>query len=218
MTKYKIIKDCDGNILYKKQVYEYEDLRESQINSQRNRDESLVGDWKSSASDHILVRDDMNFSHASSYRRQYRCAHCTFEDRYWYCVKAHLQDVHCINIDINGSGKRCHACGKGYNKLFKAKKYAGWDDDKRRIHHWEVCSKLKQRKESYIAPEGLIYTDSFFDTTQLPLRIRNKISDNIGRKYISNKHVYHECQPEYIDNITTAYRSDIMKEILKHNN
>ena len=49
MTKYKIIKDCDGNLLYKKEIEtdeHFRDLRRRQTDGQHNRDESLVGDWE----------------------------------------------------------------------------------------------------------------------------------------------------------------------------
>ena len=42
--------------------------------------------------------------------------------------------------------------------------------------------------------------------------------ERMNSRYISEKHLYEECQPVYIDKITTAYKSDIMVAILSHEN
>ena len=49
-------------------------------------------------------------------------------------------------------------------------------------------------------------------------RARISIWETFNNRYISDKHVYAECQPVYIDKITTAYKSDIMVATLSHDN
>lgn len=220
MTKYKIIKDCEGNLLYKKEIEtdeRFRDLRRRQIDGQHNRDESLVGDWKHVSSRHILRRIDRNFSHSSQYRKQYKCNECGFTDAYMGTVQVHLRDVHSIDADnMHDFEKCCHACRKTYNDLYKAERYNGWDDSRRRNHHWEICSKIQERIKSHIPAQLFDYKENVFDTTTLPIDIRYELLGWFEKKYISDKHAYSECQPRYIDNITTAYHSDIMKGVLSH--
>ena len=220
MPKYKIIKDCDGNLLYKKEIETDENfryLRKRQTDSQCNRDESLVGKWEHISSTHILRRIDRNFSQGSQYRTQYKCNHCEFTDIYNGTIQKHLIDAHSIDIDY-GAEKRCHACKKKYSELYEEEKYMGWDDCKRRRHHWEICSKVQERALSHVPVKPSSCTDSIFDTTSLPIDTRYELINWFEKKYISDKHVYSECQPQYIDNITTSYHSDIMKGILSHEN
>ena len=142
MPKYKIIKDCDGNLLYKKEIETDEHfryLRRRQTDAQRSRDESLVGDWEYISSRHILRRIDRNFSQSSQYRKQYKCNHCEFTEAYMGTVQTHLRDAHSIDADTMHQFKKCcHACRKPYNELYKAERYNGRDDTRRRNHHSEI--------------------------------------------------------------------------------
>ena len=220
MPKYKIIKDCYGNLLYKKEIETDEHfryLRKRQTGSQHDRDESLLGNWEHVSSIHILKRIDRNFSPHSKYRKQYKCNYCKFTDSYNTTIQNHLIEAHNIDADY-GAEKRCHACKNKYNELYEEEKYMGWDDYKIRRHHWEICSKVQERALSYIPVEPSSWTDSIFDTTSLSIDTRYELLSWLKKKYISDKHVYSECQPQYIDNIITAYRSDIMKGILSHEN
>ena len=216
MPKYKIIKDCYGNLLYKKEIETDEHfryLRKRQTGSQHDRDESLLGNWEHVSSIHILKRIDRNFSPHSKYRKQYKCNYCKFTDSYNTTIQNHLIEAHNIDADY-GAEKRCHACKNKYNELYEEEKYMGWGEYKRRVHHWEKCCEVQERINSYISPEPQTWTSSAFDTTSLPVNTRYDILNCFERKYISSKHIYSECQPQYIDSITTAYRSDIMKEIM----
>ena len=230
MPKYKIIKDCDGNLLYKKEIEtdeHFRDLRRRQIDYQKKvgtRDESLVSDWEYSPylSRHILRRIDRNFSQGSQYRSQYKCNHCEFTDAYMGTVQSHLRDVHSIDADtMHQFEKCCHACRKTYNELYKAERYDGWDDSRRRTHHWAECKQVQERIKSHIPSRTIKlsdYKENVFDTTTLPIDTRYELLSWFEKKYISNKHVYSECQIRYIDTITTAYHSDIMKGVLSHEN
>ena len=227
MTKYKIIKDYDGNLLYKKKISdhewyddeEYRFLRKRQVDAQRNRDESLVGEWEHPSSINILRRIDRNFSPYSQYRKQYRCNYCSFTDSYSRTIREHLIIVHGIDDDSGEtSSKQCHACKEKYNKLYKEEKYIDWNEYKRRKHHWGVCSKVQERAATYITVEASTWTENIFDTATLPINIRHELLNKFEKSYISNKHVYSECQPRYIDNVTTAYLSDVVKGILSHEN
>ena len=222
MTKYKIIKDCDGNLLYKKKIEtdeHFRRLRKRQTDSQYGRDESLVGNWKNVSSGHILRRIDRNFTSGSQYRKQYKCNHCEYTAIYRRIIEDHLRNVHSIDADnMHDLERCCHACKKAYNKLYEEEKYRDWDGYKRRKHHWELCSKVQERIESDIPAQASTWTDNIFDTTSLPLNVRHELLNRFEKKYISDKHTYSECQPRYIDNITTAYQSDIMKGILSHEN
>ena len=217
MPKYKIIKDCDGNLLYKKEIETDEHfryLRKRQTDAQRNRDESLVSDWGHTSSMHILRRIDRNFSQSSQYRTQYKCNCCKFTDIYMRTVQDHLRDVHNIDADtMHAFEKSCHACKKTYNALYKSEK-----DNRRRNHHWAKCKQVQERTTNYVATQFSVYKDNVFDTTTLPIETRYKLLNLFEGKYISTKHIYSECQPRYIDTIATAYHSDIMKGILSHEN
>jgi len=230
MPKYKIIKDCDGNLLYKKEIEtdeHFRDLRRSQIDYQKKvgtRDESLVGDWEYSfyLPRYILRRIDRNFSQGSQYRKQYKCNECGFTDHTMGTIQTHLRDVHNIDADnMHDFEKCCHACRKTYNELYKAERYDGWDDSRRRTHHWAKCKQVQERIKSHIPSRTIKlsdYKDNIFDTTTLPIDSRYELLSRFEKSYISNKHVYSECQPRYIDTITTAYHSDIMKGVLSHEN
>jgi len=213
MPKYEIIKDCDGNLLYKKEMETYENYKYLR----KRQDESLIGKWEHVSSIHILRRIDRNFSQGSQYKTQYKCNHCEFTDIYNRTIQKHLIEAHGIDTDY-GAEKRCHACKKKYSELYEEEKYMGWNDYEIRRHHWEICSKVQERALSYIPVEPSSWTDSIFDTTSLSIDIRYELLSWFEKKYISDKHVYSECQPQYIDNIITAYRSDIMKGILSHEN
>ena len=227
MPKYKIIKDCDGNLLYKKEIEtdeHFRDLRRSQIDYQKKvgtRDESLVGDWEYSfyLPRHILRRIDRNFSQGSQYRKQYKCNECGFTDHTMGTIQVHLRDFHSIDADnMHDFEKRCHACRKPYNELYKAERYDGWDDSRRRTHHWAKCKQVQERIKSHIPTQFSVYKENVFDTTTLPIDTRYELLSWFEKKYISDKHVYSECQTRYIDTITTAYHSDIMKGVLSHEN
>jgi|7_EtaG_2_1085326.scaffolds.fasta_scaffold58248_4 hypothetical protein len=209
MAKYKIIKDCDGKLLYRKIVEDdshYEFLKGRQTANQ-NRDESLVSDWESTGTAHISRRVDRNFSQYSQYRKEYRCSVCKFSDNTLTEVRHHLQAKHGINVDV-GSSKRCHACDKEYNKLYKAERYHGWGDDKRREHHWKICKYRLERAESHIPASLSAPQNNIFDTRTLSQNTRDELLNSLNKK----------CQETYVDSITTAYRSDIMKEIMIHDN
>ena len=227
MPKYKIIKDCDGNLLYKKEIEtdeHFRDLRRRQIDYQKKvgtRDESLVGDWEYSfyLPRHILRRIDRNFSQGSQYRKQYKCNECGFTDHTMGTIQVHLRDVHSIDADnMHDFEKCCHACRKTYNELYKAERYNGWDDNRRRNHHWSKCNQVQERIKSHIPAQFSDYKENVFDTTTLPIDTRYELLSWFEKKYISDKHVYSECQPQYIDIITTAYHSDIMKGVMSHEN
>ena len=227
MPKYKIIKDCDGNLLYKKEIEtdeHFRDLRRRQIDYQKKvgtRDESLVGDWEYSfyLPRHILRRIDRNFSQGSQYRKQYKCNECGFTDATMGTIQVHLRDVHSIDADtMHQFEKCCHACRKTYNELYKAERYNGWDDSRRRNHHWAECKQVQERIKSHIPSQFSDYKDNVFDTTTLPIDSRYELLSRFEKSYISNKHVHSECQTRYIDTITTAYHSDIMKGVLSHEN
>ena len=227
MPKYKIIKDCDGNLLYKKEIEtdeHFRDLRRRQIDYQKKvgtRDESLVGDWEYSfyLPRYILRKIDRNFSQGSQYRKQYKCNECGFTDHTMGTIQVHLRDIHSIDADnMHDFEKCCHACRKTYNELYKAERYNGWDDSRRRNHHWEICSKIQERIKSHIPAQLFDYKENVFDTTTLPIDIRYELLSWLEKKYISDKHVYSECQTRYIDTIITAYNSDIMKGVLSHEN
>ena len=122
---------------------------------------------------------------------------------------------------------RCHGCKQKYNNIYKGKKYLKWTDKIKRSYHWEECEEIHAAKElrgvsshSYFSSgvyHGRGFQDIFF-TSDLSLRLKHEIANEYDRSYISNKHTYSECQPRYIDTITTAYHSDIMKGILSHEN
>ena len=227
MPKYKIIKDCDGNLLYKKEIEtdeHFRDLRRRQIDYQKKvgtRDESLVGDWEYSfyLPRYILRKIDRNFSQGSQYRKQYKCNECGFTDHTMGTIQVHLRDFHSIDADnMHDFEKCCHACRKTYNELYKAERYDGWDDSRRRTHHWAKCKQVQERIKSHIPAQFSDYKENVFDTTTLPIDTRYELLSWFEKKYISNKHVYSECQIRYIDTITTAYHSDIMKGVLSHDN
>ena len=227
MPKYKIIKDCDGNLLYKKEIEtdeHFRDLRRRQIDYQKKvgtRDESLVGDWEYSfyLPRYILRKIDRNFSQGSQYRKQYKCNECGFTDHTMGTIQVHLRDIHSIDADnMHDFEKRCHVCRKPYNELYKAERYDGWDDSRRRTHHWAKCKQVQERIKSHIPAQFSDYKKNVFDTTTLPIDTRYELLSWFEKKYISDKHVYSECQTRYIDTITTAYHSDIMKGVLSHEN
>ena len=117
MPKYEIIKDCDGNLLYKKEMETYENYKYLR----KRQDESLIGKWEHVSSIHILRRIDRNFSPYSQYRKQYKCNYCKFTDSYNVAIQNHLIEAHRIDTDY-GAEKRCHACKKKYNELYEGER------------------------------------------------------------------------------------------------
>ena len=119
----------------------------------------------------------------------------------------------------------CHGCKQKYNNIYKGKRYSKWTDRMKRSHHWEECQAIQERRElvainqhSYFGA-GVYHGRGFqeiFHTNDLSSRLIHEIANELDRRYISDKHAYSECQPRYIDNITTAYHSDIMKGVLSH--
>ena len=76
----------------------------------------------------------------------------------------------------------------------------------------------EEKRNLYSKEKNYFYTkDSSlrFSTNDLDILEKNKLDDCANRDYVSPKHLYHECQPQYIDRYTTAYRSDIMQEIMR---
>ena len=47
-----------------------------------------------------------------------------------------------IEWEVYNMDGRCHACKKIYKKIFKAKKYLKWADDKKRKYHWSKCERI----------------------------------------------------------------------------
>ena len=219
MFKYKEIRDCDGNLLYRK-IIAVPDLEYNHKDS-KVWDESLVGEWKEDTGiANILRRIDGNYPKGSTKRKQYKCKLCEYGGQSNYkmrrgIIKNHLETSHNI-ISHHFNPPQCHACKKPYDELYKAKKYIDWDYYKKRNHHWSKCEKVLERGSSRIPVEPLVDSNIMFDTNTLPIDVRDELLSHFNRKYINVKHSYSECQPEYIDTITTAYRSDTVKAIMSH--
>ena len=113
----------------------------------------------------------------------------------------------------------CHACKKIYKKIFKAKKYLKWADDKKRKYHWSKCERIGNNEFKIDSDRNSInkYIFSFCD---LGFEVRDALMHFLDEDYMrsiyNNKTDHELMQPEYIDKYTTAYRSDIMREIIKH--
>ena len=219
MFKYKDIKDCDGNLLYRKIIY----IPDSRIDHGDKvvKDEPLVGKWKEDTGiDNILRRIDSNYPKGSTKRKLYKCKLCEYGGQGNYklrrgIIKNHLETSHNI-ISHRFNPPQCHACKKQYDELYGAEKYIDWDYYKKRNHHWSKCEKVLERGSSRRPVEPLVDSNIIFDTNTLPIDVRDELLSHFNRKYINVKHSYSECQPEYIDTITTAYRSDMVKAIMSH--
>ena len=184
MANYKIVKDWNGNILYKILI--------------KDEPTNWNATKKCKKCNKVLPLNNFLQHNSSLDGFEHKCTSCR------YSTNPIIKD------------KCCHACKKTYNNLYKAKKYINWDEYKKSNHHWQLCNKIQERMNSYIPSEGSVFTDNMFDTTILSIDIRYKLLNNFERNYISLKHLKTECQPCYIDNIITAYNSDIMKGILLH--
>ena len=221
MFKYKEIRDCDGNLLYRK-IIAVPDLEYNHKDS-KVWDESLVGEWKEDTGiANILRRIDGNYPKYSTKGRQYKCKLCEYGGQGNYkkrrgIIKTHLETSHNI-ISHPSNPPQCHACKKTYDELYKAEKYIDWNYYKKRNNHWSKCKKVSERASNLIPVEPHIDSNIIFDTTTLPIDVRYELLNHFNRKHISVKHFYSEFQPKYIDAIITAHRSDVVRAIMSHRN
>jgi len=155
------------------------------------------------------------------YYPEYKCEKCNYIKKQISTIKDHLRRKHELyqkEPDYT-TPPHCHACGYKY-KIKKNPHYNFYIHsrayEKERNKHHETCEKIKERLNKYVPSGGYIDYDATFDILGLEFYTKLLIGESFTRRYISQKHINLECQPQYIDKYTTAYRSEIMQSIMDH--
>ena len=216
------LEDKNGKILYKSKAYQ--DLELSDKYSKELA--QFPTKWsKVEEAKYILIRS--NFRLRSTwgkmephYYPEYKCEKCDYTKGQIHLIKGHLRQSHQLYQTPPAPPPKCHACGYKYKVGLKHLGYPGIVKAKEK--HYAKCKSRLERLRKYepssdYTPEGgYIDYDAEFDTTQLEIYDRILLEESFSRKFISEKHVYSECQSQYIDKYTTAYRSEIVQAIMGH--
>ena len=180
---------------------------------------------KAKDSKFILIRANMRFRHMTDwvdpyYLTEYKCEKCEYWSDRIGSVKNHLRQSHQLYQTPPAPPPKCHACGYKYKVELKYNSYVGLVKEKEK-HYAKCKSRLERLNKDapvtdYAPKGGYIDYDAEFDTTQLEIYDRILLEESFSRKFVSEKHVYSECQSEYIDKYTTAYRSEVVQAIIGH--
>ena len=216
------LEDKNGKILYKSKAYQ--DLELSDKYS--NEFEKFPTEWyKDEDSKFILTRSNFRVRHRwgkiePHYYPEYKCEKCDYTKGQIHLIKGHLRQSHQLYQKPPAPPPKCHACGYKYKVGLKHLGYPGIVKAKEK--HYAKCKSRLERLRKYepssdYTPEGgYIDYDAEFDTTQLEIYDRILLEESFSRKFVSEKHIYSECQSQYIDKYTTAYRSEIVQAIMGH--
>ena len=175
----------------------------------------------------ILIRSNFRLSRIwnqepePEYYPEYKCEKCDYIKEHIYLIKGHLRQTHQLYQTPPAPPPKCHACGYKYKVGLKYNGYPGIVKEKEK--HYAKCKSTLERLSKdapvsdYTPQGGYIDYDAEFDTTQLKIIDRILLEESFSRKFISQKHINSECQSEYIDRYTTAYRSEVVQAIMGHN-
>ena len=212
------LEDKNGKILYKSKAYQ--DLELSDKYSKELA--QFPTKWsKVEEAKYILIRSNVRIMFGEpKYYPEYKCEKCDYTKGQIHLIKGHLRSVHELYQTPPAPPPKCHACGYKYKVELKYNSYVGLVKEKEK--HYAKCKSRLERLKKYApssdyTPEGgYIDYDAEFDTTQLEIYDRILLEESFSRKFVSEKHTYSECQSQYIDKYTTAYRSEIVQAIMKH--
>ena len=216
------LEDKNGKILYKSKAYQ--DLELSDKYS--NEFAQFPTKWsKVEEAKFILIRSNFRVIHRwgeiePHYYPEYKCEKCDYTKGQIHLIKGHLRQSHQLYQTPPAPPPKCHACGYKYKVELQYNRYFGLVKEKEK--HFSKCKVAVERLKKYgpvsdYAPKGgYIDYDAGFDTTQLEIYDRILLDESFSRKFVSEKHIYSECQSQYIDKYTTAYRSEIVQAIMGH--
>jgi len=197
-----------GYLLYRKPVQE-----ESEIRQPFNVKDRTPSAWISGGVRYILRRDYPPLFSGGQRIREFKCNKCGFTDRYRGQVEIHLEVVHDLWISTRPD-RGCHGCHRPYRKIFKAKKWDDYTHEELVLVHHAKCKSIQERIKNKIPVEHTCHDVYEFDLLSLDHLDQILIEEsNIG---FGMADMYHQFKPIYIDKITTAYNSDIMRAIMRH--
>ena len=209
----------DGNIIYVSKAYQALELSEkySEELAQFPTKWGRVEEAK-----FILIRSNMHLRYGEPHDYpEYKCEKCDYIKGQIHLIKAHLRESHQLYQTPPAPPPKCHACGYKYKVEQKYNGYPGIVKEKEK-HYAKCKSRLERLNKDipvsdYTPKGGYIDYDAEFDTTQLKFVDRMLLEESFSRKFVSQKHINSECQSEYIDKYTTAYRSEVVQAIMGHN-
>ena len=212
------LEDKNGKILYKSKAYQ--DLELSDKYSEELA--QFPTKWsKVEEAKFILIRSNVRIRFGElKYYPEYKCEKCDYIKGQIHLIKGHLRQSHQLYQTPPAPPPKCHACGYKYKVGLKHLGYPGIIKEKEK--HFPKCKATVEKLKKYApssdyTPEGgYIDYDAEFDTTQLEIYDRILLEESFSRKFVSEKHIYSECQSQYIDKYTTAYRSEIVQAIMNH--
>ena len=214
----------DGNIIYVSKAYKELELSDkySEELAQFPTKWSKIEEAK-----FILIRSNMHLRYGGygnlpkpHYYPEYKCEKCDYTKGQIHLIKAHLRESHQLYQTPPAPPPKCHACGYKYKVELKYNSYPGIVKAKEK--HYANCKSRLERlskdapSSDYTPEGGYIDYDAEFDTTQLKFVDRILLKESFSRKFVSEKHAYSECQSQYIDKYTTAYRSEVVQAIMGH--
>jgi len=207
------LEDDEGNLLYKKPVHE--EPVETLPRQPYNVKDRTPSKWTQSGVHYIKRRlyPNANLTQFGEKIREYGCTECDFTEWVRWKVEIHLEVEHKLSFRPDRPVRGCHGCHKSYAELFKAKK---WDDYHinalAEIHH-DKCGVIQERIKS--APVTGMTADVAEEyKTFLTPEDANTLNAGSNNGLLKMYHVSGE--PQYIDKITTAYRSEVMTAIMRH--
>jgi len=212
----------DGKIIYVSKAY-----RELELSDKYSEElAKYPTKWdKAKDSKFILTRSNMRFRHMTDwvdpyYLTEYKCEKCEYWTDRIGNVKNHLRGAHQLYQKPPAPPPKCHACGYKYKVELKYNRYVGLVKEKE--EHYAKCKSKLERIKKYapvsdsMPQGGYIDYDAEFDTTQLKFIDRILLEESFSRKFVSQKHINSECESQYIDKYTTAYRSEVVQAIMGH--
>ncbi len=219
------VESKNGDIIYVSKAYQELELLETYSKELKK----YPTKWgKVEDSKFILTRYNFRMRWAGTegapqYYSEYKCEKCDYINSQKYTVKGHLREAHNLYQKEPPPPPRCHACGYKYKVGLKHHGYPGVAEAREK--HFPKCKTTVERLDIYApktgfneyAPKGgYIEYDAEFDTTNLDFYDKTLIDEAFNKSYISVKHIISECQPQYIDKYTTAYRSEVVQLIMEH--
>jgi len=221
----------DGKIIYISKAY-----RELELSDKYSEElAQFPTKWgKVEESKFILIRSNFRLSRAwnqepePEYYPEYKCEKCDYIKGQIHLIKGHLRQTHQLyqKEDSAYQSPRCHACGYKYkiekNEHYNFYIHSGAYGEERKKHSTKCKTRVERLDKyapvsDYTPQGGYIEYDAEFDTTQLKFIDRILLKESFSRKFVSEKHAYSECQSQYIDKYTTAYRSEVVQAIMGHN-